>query len=151
MFIGRNKELDYLRSHYESKQSELIVFYGRRRVGKTETLNEFTKNITNCFFYSSKEYPDNIQLESFSKTLLTNDNPASAYISKFNTWEDAFKSLKSVNSEEKTLLIIDEFPYMCKSNPAIPSILQILWDTELNNAESRLILNRQLPDLLHCN
>ena len=38
MFIGRETELQFLEERYNSNKSELVVLYGRRRVGKTETL-----------------------------------------------------------------------------------------------------------------
>lgn len=44
MFKGRKKELELLEDLYDSKQFEFLVLYGRRRVGKTELLKEFTKN-----------------------------------------------------------------------------------------------------------
>ena len=44
MFNGRKKELELLEDLYDSKQFEFLVLYGRRRVGKTELLIEFTKN-----------------------------------------------------------------------------------------------------------
>ena len=40
MFIGRETELAFLNARYEEKRGQLIVLYGRRRVGKTETLRE---------------------------------------------------------------------------------------------------------------
>ncbi len=42
MFIGREAELKFLNDRYEEDKGQLIVLYGRRRVGKTETLREFT-------------------------------------------------------------------------------------------------------------
>ena len=41
VFIGRETELKFLNDKYEEKGGQLIVLYGRRRVGKTETLREF--------------------------------------------------------------------------------------------------------------
>lgn len=38
------------------------------------------------------------------------------------------------------MVVIDEFPYMCKGNGSIPSILQNLWDTELKDRNVMLIL-----------
>ena len=48
MFIGREKELKFLQDKYDEKKGHLIVLYGRRRVGKTETLKEFY-NISRIF------------------------------------------------------------------------------------------------------
>lgn len=41
MFIGREDELKFLNEKYEADDGQLIVLYGRRRVGKTEILREF--------------------------------------------------------------------------------------------------------------
>ena len=54
MFIGREKELQFLNEKYSSNKAEFIVMYGRRRIGKTETLIEFSKDKF-CVFYSCKE------------------------------------------------------------------------------------------------
>ena len=35
MFIGRKEELNFLEDRYNSADGQLIVLYGRRRVGKT--------------------------------------------------------------------------------------------------------------------
>jgi AAA+ ATPase superfamily predicted ATPase len=40
-FIGREEELSFLNNHYNSKAGELIIIYGRRRIGKTETISHF--------------------------------------------------------------------------------------------------------------
>ena len=40
LFIGRRYELDFLQSKYQDNAAQLIVVYGRRRIGKTEMLNE---------------------------------------------------------------------------------------------------------------
>ena len=50
MFIGRERELQFLQDKYNEKKGQLIVLYGRRRVGKTETLREFCKDKPHVFF-----------------------------------------------------------------------------------------------------
>lgn len=50
MFIGREAELKFLNDKYEENGGQLIVLYGRRRVGKTETLREFCKGKPHVFF-----------------------------------------------------------------------------------------------------
>jgi len=53
----------------------------------------------------------------------------------------AFKAiLEWPTNGAKKLLIIDEFPYMCKGNSSIPSILQILWDEQLKNQNVMIVL-----------
>ena len=50
MFIGRNDELKILENRYHSNRGELVVLYGRRRVGKTELLHQFCKNKKHALF-----------------------------------------------------------------------------------------------------
>lgn len=139
MFIGREKELKFLNDRYNSPKAELIVLYGRRRVGKTETLKEFCKDKKHIF-YSCKECTDKEQLEAFSNIILKTGITASKYIQSFENWEKLFKSILEIESKEKKLLIIDEFPYMVKGNKEIPSILQNLWDNLLKDENVMIIL-----------
>ena len=49
-----------------------------------------------------------------------NEIPAKHYISTFHDWKKAFRSILELPYvEEKKLLIIDEFPYMCHGNDGI--------------------------------
>ncbi len=89
MFIGRKAELEFLASRYNSKSAQLVVLYGRRRVGKTETLREFCKDKPHVF-YSCRECTDEEQLKSFSQRMLKPNINASKYINKFTDWEQAF-------------------------------------------------------------
>ena len=42
-FINRTAELEFLRRKFRSRQPELLIFWGRRRVGKTFLLKEFSR------------------------------------------------------------------------------------------------------------
>ena len=139
MFIGRETELKFLNNCYESKNAEFVVLYGRRRVGKTETLTEFCKGKPNVF-YSCREYTSEKQLKEFSDALLSWKPEVKAYTDSFADWDKAFSFIGEMEGEEKTIIVIDEFPYMCKNNASIPSILQIAWDTVLKNKNIMLII-----------
>ena len=140
MFIGREAELKFLQDKYDTEDGQLIVLYGRRRVGKTETLREFCKGKSHVF-YSCTQSTDKVQLSKFSKHILKENIPAAQYISEFSDWESAFRSVLDLPfGDEKKLLIIDEFPYMCKGNKSIPSVIQNLWDAELKNKNIMIVL-----------
>ena len=140
MFIGRESELAFLNEKYTENKAQLIVLYGRRRVGKTETLREFCKGKKHVFF-SCTQSPDKQQLRNFSERVLNENIPAREYISEFADWEKAFRSVNDLPyGDKKKLLVIDEFPYMCRGNESIPSVLQKLWDTELKNSNVMIIL-----------
>ncbi|MCM1468772.1 MAG: ATP-binding protein [Alistipes sp.] len=140
MFIGRETELRFLNDKYKEKKGQLIVLYGRRRVGKTETLREFCKGKRHIFF-SCTQSTDRVQLAKFSRQLIREDIPAGKYITEFSDWEKAFRAILDLPyGEEKKLIVIDEFPYMCRGNKSIPSILQNLWDAEFRDSNVMIIL-----------
>ncbi len=140
MFIGREAELQFLENRYRAAGGQLVVLYGRRRVGKTETLKQFCKNKPHVFF-ACRECTDKLQLKSFSDKLLKEDIPAKKYISGFADWDQAFRAVTELPyGEARKLLVIDEFPYMCKGNAGIPSILQNLWDDVLKDENVMIVL-----------
>ena len=140
MFIGREAELAFLESRYQADGGQLVVLYGRRRVGKTETLKQFCKKKPHVFF-ACRECTDKLQLKNFSERLLKEDIPAKKYVSEFADWDQALRSILELPyGEAKKLLVIDEFPYMCKGNGSIPSILQNLWDEVLKDENIMIVL-----------
>lgn len=140
MFIGREAELSFLKNKYDEEKGQLIVLYGRRRIGKTETLRQFCKDKPHVFF-SCRECTDKLQLKNFSQQLLKEDIPAKKYIKEFDDWDSAFRAILDLPyGSNKKLVVIDEFPYMCKENPSIPSILQNLWDEVLKDENVMIIL-----------
>ncbi len=120
MFIGREKELKFLQDRYDEKKGQLIVLYGRRRVGKTETLREFCKHKPHIFF-SCTQSTDRVQLAKFSKQILREDIPAKRYISEFADWEKAFRAILDLPyGEKKKLIVIDEFPFKIRNCFSLP-------------------------------
>lgn len=139
MFVGRAEELQFLQDRFTARGGQLVILYGRRRVGKTETLRKFCQGKSHVF-YACTESPDEQQLTAFSERMLQKGLPAAQYIKRFSGWTQALGSVAELPGEEKKLLVIDEFPYMVKGNGAIPSILQNLWDEKLKNENVLIIL-----------
>ena len=99
-FIGRETELQFLENKYAENRGQLIVLYGRRRVGKTETLREFCKGKPHVFF-SCTQTTDRNQLVKFSRQILRENIPAAKYITEFADWEAAFRSVLELPFGEK--------------------------------------------------
>lgn len=139
MFIGREAELHFLEERYTAPGGQLVVLYGRRRVGKTETLRRFCEGKSHVF-YSCTERTDEQQLAAFSTRMLQKDMPAAKYLTTFSGWEQALSNISELPGQGKKLLVIDEFPYMVRNNPSIPSILQNLWDSTLKEQNVMIVL-----------
>ena len=135
--IGRIEELNRLERLYDSSKFEFLTMYGRRRIGKTTILREFSGRHKSLFF-SAQEKNDSLNLIDFSKTIQTFFE--GNYISAFPDWKAAFEYITRKVSKEKLVLIIDEFPFLAETNPSIKSILQHIIDHTWKEKNIFLIL-----------
>lgn len=136
MFINREKELESLNEAYKDRKAQFIVIYGKRRVGKTELLKQFFKNIPHIYFLADKA-PEKEQLSLLSEKvgLLYKDR---FLLSRgFGNWHEFFTYIKD---KGKVVLAIDEFPFLIEANRAVPSIFQKGWDEGLKDSGIFLIL-----------
>ena len=134
--LGRVEESSYLNELYESSKFEFLVMYGRRRVGKTTLLQEFSKQ-TNTIFFPAREKNDALNLEDFSKAIQLHLDRQ--FISSFKSWEDAFSYIGN-KIQDRIALVIDEFPYIIEENPSVKSLLQHAIDHSWKNKNIFLIL-----------
>ena len=132
-------ELAFLERRYTSEQAELVVLYGRRRVGKTELLRRFCEGKRN-FFYVADLGTEASTLAELARRYgeMFHNDPEST---NFATWDQAFKALAREAGEERLIVVLDEFTYLLQTSPTLPSILQRLWDETLQHTLLMLILS----------
>ena len=137
-FIGRTSELATLNAELE-RSSGFVVIYGRRRVGKTTLIKEFIKD-KRAFYYLATTESEAQSMKRFAGVLSrTTKNPMLSKVT-FTDWLDLFQVVADDHPDEKKVLVIDEFPYLVKTNPDFPSILQNAWDEVLKDHNVMLIL-----------
>ena len=125
-FIGRQTEMAKLNAEY-SRYSSFVVIYGRRRVGKTTLIKEFLKKKTAFYFLATEELESQSMKRLAGVVARTTKNSLLQKVT-FTDWLDLFQIIADYKPEEKKVLVIDEFPYLVKSNPAFPSVLQNAWE-----------------------
>lgn len=135
--IGRKNEMKQLEQMYQSKKFEFLIMYGRRRIGKTTILQEFSQK-HHTIFFPAQEKNDALNLQDFSK--LVQYYFDHGYIAPFSNWEDAFDYVGRKAEHHRTVLIIDEFPFLAEPNPTIKSILQHKIDHDWKEKNIFLIL-----------
>lgn len=134
-FIDRKNELESLERIYRSGVAELVILYGRRRVGKTELLKRFFHNKKHLYFLGDLQKEEKL-LEMLSK--IERYRTGVQYLD-FRSWDAFFDYIKEL-SNERIILVFDEVGYINKSNPAFYSILQKHWDEHLQNTKIMLVL-----------
>lgn len=146
-FVDRKKELEFLSNEYKKKDSSLIILYGRRRVGKTALIKEFGKNKDMIYFLATEEQElQNINV--FKELVYQNTKNDLLLETTVTNWEVLFKSLVSEKIKNKKIIVIDEFQYLGKINPAFPSIFQKIWDEILKDKNIMVILCGSLISMM---
>lgn len=128
MFAGRKEELENIREKLNSGEFELLVIYGRRRVGKTRLILEAVKDIEHVYYLAIEG--DNLR---YFKRVASRAVPEISYLEE--DWENYFRFLK-----DRTV-IIDEFPNLIKENKGVLSVFQRIVDTELKDTKTKLLLS----------
>ena len=128
-FYNRTNELNRLQTALRRERRQLIVVYGRRRTGKSTLLRRLLTE--NDLYFQASQTTRAYQIERFVD-LLSERFPGLAGAS-FANWSTLLTALNS-QVRERFTLVLDELPYLVKSDPALPSVLQALVDRrdELN-------------------
>ncbi|MBP7868404.1 MAG: ATP-binding protein [Acidobacteria bacterium] len=136
-FINREPELASLERLWGSEDAQLIIVYGRRRVGKTALVRRFIQGRPHLYFLANR-LPEREQLlhlgevtgRFFADPLLEENG--------FRDWRQVFSYLS--RREERYALVVDEFPYLVEANPALGSLWQQGWDEVLRGTKAFVVL-----------
>lgn len=145
-FIGRKREMEKLESEY-SRDSSFVVIYGRRRVGKTTLIKEFLKDKTAFYFLATEEI-ESQSMKRLAGVVARTTKNCLLQNATFTDWLDLFQVIADYEPEKKKVFVIDEFPYLVKTNSAFPSILQNAWDEVLKDKKVMLILSGSLIGMM---
>lgn len=139
MFIGRERELALLEKRYQSNRFEFVGVYGRRRVGKTTLLSEFTRG-RRTGWCAAVEDDAAVNLKMLSQAVFSLQAPDAdpALAPVYPDFRTALEVAFAACAHERAVLVIDEFPYLAKADTSFASVLQAVIDA--NQATSKLML-----------
>ena len=131
--IGRKEEQQLLRELALSGESEFVVVYGRRRVGKTFLIRE---TFSNDFFFCYTGIANRSagqQRNEFTKALREYGwTPKSGGTGVIDNWFDAFDALRALimdaNIEDRLLIFIDEMPWMDNKKSDFVPAFEHFWN-----------------------
>lgn len=106
---------------YSGGGATLGVVSGRRRQGKTFLLDAIAR-ATGGFLFTATETTEGVAIRQFGSAL-------SAYLGeptpfRFADWGEAVTRIMQVASGGPRTVVIDEFPFLAKASPSLPSIIQ---------------------------
>ena len=128
--IGREKEIERLNRALTEKEAQLIIVYGRRRVGKTFLINEFFNESFAFHFTGSENQTNREQLKNYSLELNAQSNRTYGIP---NDWTEAFFNLRdyleSLDTEKKQVVFLDELPWMDRQRSGFLPAFEYFWNS----------------------
>ncbi|MGD0242990.1 MAG: ATP-binding protein [Streptosporangiaceae bacterium] len=120
--FGRDREWNGLASFAANPVGGTLlgVVSGRRRQGKSFLLEALT-SVTGGLYFPALEETAAVSLRAFSSALVRQGVPVSRPL---QDWGDAFALLFGALRDQPRTVVIDEFPFLVKSSPSLPSIIQ---------------------------
>jgi AAA+ ATPase superfamily predicted ATPase len=142
-FINRKKELAWLDDSYKKAYDEgqLLIIYGKRRVGKTELLKHFSQEKQSIYFVAEKGTAQD-QLRTAKNIIADGLNDELMRGVNFPSWRELFQYIgqKLEGRTDPLVLIFDEFPYLAESDKGMSSYFQIGWNEFLENKKVVTVL-----------
>jgi AAA+ ATPase superfamily predicted ATPase len=140
-FIGRKFELDLLRDISSKGSASIIVVYGRRRVGKTELLEQAFRDRNVLKFEGIEGQDKAYQIRSFCQELaIYAEEPKLAEKECFS-WREALQLLVSYIKKGQWTLYLEELQWLACGETELIAELKYFWDNYFRrNPELILIL-----------
>ena len=132
--VGRFEEQKQLDELFNSKKSEFVAVYGRRRVGKTFLVKEFFKGRfafwhTGLSPYGEKSNLLQDQLDAFYANLIKSGLRESRAP---RSWMEAFrllgKLIEGISTKGKKVIFIDELPWMDTARARFIPAFENFWN-----------------------
>lgn len=132
-FVNRTEELARLQDLYDSDDAELAVIFGRRRLGKTALVRESLQEYDDAVVYQAKQKTSELQLRQFIE-MAAKSYPGAGRIRE--NWDEILGYL----AEQDAIIVLDEFPYLVEQDESLPSVLQAMFDHELDDSAVTFVL-----------
>lgn len=147
-FIGRRLEQERLRIAARSSPS-IIIVYGRRRIGKTELIEQTFKDRNLLKFEGIQGQDEEYQMNATLRQLaLYTDDPVYKSIKPAN-WSDVFSHLARLCESGAATLYFEELQWLANYSDGFVSELKYYWDNHFrHNKNLVLILCGSAPSFM---
>jgi AAA+ ATPase superfamily predicted ATPase len=146
-FVDRETECALLENEWRKDGGRLIILYGRRRIGKTRLVAEFTRGKEGILHFAEDTAPQ-IQIRRLQEAIAGFFADPLLGSLEIATWDQLFTYLARIPLPERRFLVIDEFTYLIKNDPTVLSALQKAWDTALAGSNWCILLSGSMLGLM---
>lgn len=146
-FIGRKEELKKLNKVISSEEMSFALIYGRRRVGKSELVNQaIAKSKVKNLYYECKQVAQESNVNGLSE--IVSETLGLPKLG-FTDIELLLNYIFEFSTKEKMVLVLDEYPYLRESVKGMDSILQAAIDKYRKTSKLTLIILGSYVEVMH--
>jgi uncharacterized protein len=127
-FLNRSEDLAMLQERLDGQQAELLVVYGRRRIGKTELLTHLAAS-TRSLYYEATDTVAADQLRDLTLEIARASGSEVLARQPLTTWDAALAALAEFVGDRRTLVVLDEFQLLAGQSPELATTLSRWWRT----------------------
>lgn len=127
-FLNRGNELAMLRRRLTGDSAELLVVYGRRRVGKTELLTHLASEVRS-FYFEATDTVAAQQLRDITGELARVWGNELLHTQSLTSWDAALTAIAQYVGNERTLVVLDEFQLLAARSPDLETTISRWWRT----------------------
>lgn len=134
--IGRKRECEELEWALNSNRSELVIMYGRRRVGKTFLVRKFFNDTYSFHYVGAHKQKKETQLNNFREALVRYSGDSA--IPRLTCWHDAFSCLETYLEgckEKRKVVFFDEMPWIDTQGSEFVDELEYFWSNWVQNRD----------------
>lgn len=124
-FVDRIEEQQRLTAALNAGLPSFVIVYGRRRIGKSTLIRKVLSPAD--VYYMADQTERSHQIELLAKEIGLRIEGFDRLI--YPDWHALFEAL-NFRTQKRFTLCIDEFPYLAKSSPELPALLQKLIDSK---------------------
>lgn len=152
LFIGRERELGILREYLTARSASLLVIKGRRRIGKSRLIEEFSIALRTLYFFGlapEEKITAEDQRRHFAKQLEKQIGYGGL---EAKDWDDLFAHLSMHTNTGQVLIVFDEINWMGSKDATFLPKLKTAWDAVFSkNPQLILILSGSMAGWIEKN
>lgn len=130
IILGREEEKQQLQNCIDSRESQLVIVYGRRRVGKSFLINQFFDERFDFKLVGDNKQSKEEQLFNFYDEL---KRQTGKNVAVPKDWREAFFQLRdyleTFTDEKKHIIFFDEMPWLDNQKSGFLAAFEYFWNS----------------------
>ncbi len=148
-FTGREREIKRLTKFARLSHAAILVIYGRRRIGKTELIEQVFKDRLLLKFEGLENQPQERQIKQvlyqaahyFAKPYIADLN--------YESWVEVFDLIAEHIADHEVTLYLEELQWLANYDSLLISALKFAWDNQFrHNPKLRIVLCGSSPSFM---